>query len=101
MSISEETSLITKAKPKKINPNESSVAGVSIRGWLAFLIVGTICALELATCYACLKKGIEYVPNNQLYGIAIMIVTFYYAKKTEPPPNTSSSTVTTSETIKP
>lgn len=51
----------------------STLAGVSIRGWLAVLTILTVCAMALLT--------IEV--QEPLYTLAVAIVAFYYGQNTK------------------
>lgn len=56
-------------KPDKENQS-SSVAGISLRGWIALIVVLTVCAMSL----------LQYDIKEPLYTLAGMIVGYYYAQ---------------------
>lgn len=84
------------AKPGAPAPKESSVFGISVRGWIAWTAVLTICSNQLATtctaCWLAINKsdisflGSQSVITEPLYGIAYMAVGYYFAKMTMPQP---------------
>lgn len=51
--------------------DESKLLGVSMRGWLAFLIVWTVCSMS--------SSGITV--KEPLYTLASMAVGFYFGQK--------------------
>ncbi len=81
------------AKPGE-TPKESNVFGVSIRGWIAWTAVLTVCVNQLATtlsgCWLSISKGdlsnlgsLSAV-TEPLYGVVYMTIGYYFAKSTMP-----------------
>ena len=56
----------------KEDVHECSVWSVSVRGWLALMLVATVCALS----------GGDVVIREPLYSMAIMVLGFYFGQKT-------------------
>lgn len=52
---------------------ESKVYGVSIRGWLAVILVSTVCIMS--------GLGIEV--KEPLYSMVLLAIGFYYGQKTK------------------
>lgn len=75
-------------------PKESSVFGISVRGWIAWTAVITICSNQLSTtftaCYLAFTKGdVSFLGSQSavtepLYGVVYMAVGYYFAKQTMP-----------------
>lgn len=73
---------------------ESALWGVSIRGWIAWWTVFTICANQLlqtscAVWLCILQKDISFLGSassvtEPLYGVVYMAVGFYFGKMTMP-----------------
>jgi hypothetical protein len=60
-------------EPNKENPqtnDNSSILGVSIRGWIAMVVVATIC----------LMSGLKIDIKEPLYTLAGLIVGFYFGQ---------------------
>ena len=82
-----DTQTISKAK-------ESSVFGISVRGWIAWTAVITICSNQLSTtftaCWLAVTKGdVSFLGSQSavtepLYGVVYMAVGYYFAKQTMP-----------------
>lgn len=56
-------------KPKT---TESALWGISIRGWIAIMIVGCVCVKEIA----------DMTVSDQMMSLASMAVAFYLGQKT-------------------
>lgn len=86
----DQTQIITKGGQLK----ESSIFGVSIRGWCMFLLVATVCANQLicttvAGMLSYIKADISFLGSQSaitepLYGLAYMAVGYYFAKMNQP-----------------
>ena len=74
-------------------PREGShLFGVSVRGWIAVLVVGTVCVNQvgvmLTACYFALVKqdlsllGSQTSVTEPLYSLCTMAVGFYFGKTT-------------------
>lgn len=73
---------------------ESSILGVSIRGWMAYLLVFTVCLNQLIVTavtgiLAVIKQdlgllGSASVITEPLYGLSYMAVGYYFAKMNMP-----------------
>jgi hypothetical protein len=53
------------------SPGESKVLGVSARGWIAVILVSTVCVLS--------GLGIEI--KEPLYGLSILAIGWYFGQK--------------------
>ena len=90
--MTEETSIITKPNGA---PADSSVAGVSIRAWLALFLVITICTNHLAVTIGVLidalqrgdwsKIGTFTTVGEPLYSMAVAALGFYFGSKNQKP----------------
>lgn len=73
-----------------IDAIDSKIFGVSIRSWLAILVIGTICAQNVAlTVRAIRVADYNYTVDNQFMQIALMVVMFFFQKNgtsVQPPP---------------
>ena len=58
----------------KIDMNDSTLIGVSVRGWIAMLCVLTVCLMQSA--------GLKV--EEPLYSLALMSAGFYLGSKTTP-----------------
>ena len=64
---------LNEVEPNKENPpasDNSSIFGVSIRGWIAMVVVATIC----------LMSGLKIDIKEPLYTLAGLIVGFYFGQ---------------------
>jgi len=82
-----------------MNNDGSRVWGVSIRAWIACLLVGTVCLIYIldacATVWMNFKgANLELKISEPLYTLAIMAVSFYLGNKTGQPPSTDSNNTT-------
>lgn len=63
--------------------SESQIGGVSVRGWIVSMVMGTMCLRELATVAAAIY---EHVPVDQVkepfYGVVLLVIGFYFGQKT-------------------
>jgi len=57
--------------PVPENPGESKVFGVSTRGWIAVIIVTTVCILS----------GFRIEIKEPLYGMALLSIGWYFGQK--------------------
>lgn len=57
------------------NPVESKIFNVSMRGWIALIVILTVCAMSV--------MGIEI--REPLYTLAGMVVGFYFAQQKQRP----------------
>lgn len=81
----EETQIIEKKDSSPSHTQESQLMGVSIRAWLAVMLVFTICAM------AYLRTAV----TEPLYTISIMAVSFYFGQKS---PNQNPGQIHTTHT---
>jgi hypothetical protein len=75
-----DTTFITKESPGGlIVPNGSSIFGVSVRGWLALLLCGTVCAITTTNIVmACLGlTSVNIVIPEPLYSGFMTALGFY------------------------
>lgn len=85
---------------------ESSLFGVSMRGWIAYLLVFTVCANQLLTTFAAVYLSIakQELTNlgsatsitEPLYTIVIAAMTYYFAKMNMPKMGDTTTTTTMS-----
>lgn len=60
----------------------SMLFGVSIRAWLALVIIGTVCAISIIFAIADIKAGHEELKIGEpLYTMAGMALGFYFGQK--------------------
>ena len=64
---------------------ESQICGVSIRGWIVVMVMGTMCVREISiVVYAILNATpIEQV-KEPFYGVVMGLIGFYFGQKTTP-----------------
>lgn len=84
--MSDETQSITKPK------DDSAIAGVSIRGWIALGLVGTICVSHLCVAIGTVANSLRTgdftlmgsltTIGEPLYSMAIGALGFYFGQKT-------------------
>lgn len=55
--------------------NDSKILGVSVRAWIAVLVVGTVCGMQ-----AC---GLKV--DEPLYSLVLLTTGFYFGQKTPQP----------------
>lgn len=67
---SETTTSDTTGDAELVSNHESKVLNVSIRGWIAFLVVTTVCAMGLT----------QLEVKEPLYTLSVAIVSFYYGQ---------------------
>ena len=70
MIMNEETTMITKTPENGPSNGESNVGGVSIRAWIAIILVLEVCFM------ASFNKTVE----EPLYSLAVMAVGFYFGQ---------------------
>lgn len=80
--MTEDTQQITKP-----NSVESHIGGVSVRGWIVVMVMGTMCIREIAVVVSALY---EHTPVEQVkepfYGVVMGLIGFYFGQKTTPTP---------------
>ena len=74
----------TPAPPANGNGGDSSFFGISVRAWLAILIVTTTCAISVMFAVADIKQGKELKIGEPLYTMAGMALGFYFGQKQPP-----------------
>jgi hypothetical protein len=94
----DDTNIWTKSKPT-YDPGESHIFGVTIRGWLASMIVSTICLCIIAMVFlAYLGKPCDVKIPGEFWLLGTTVVMFFFQKQSAAPvlpPNSTSSTQTT------
>lgn len=65
----------TPSQEPKPEGNGSSIMGVSLRGWLAFLLVLTVCGMSVS----------QIVVEEPLYSLATLAVGFYFGQNVKKP----------------
>lgn len=72
----DETQLIKKpvVDDNNINKSESGILSISIRGWLALIVIFTVCFMS--------ATGVEV--KEPLYTMCGMMIAFYYAQNKQP-----------------
>ena len=61
---------------------DSSVFGVSIRAWLAVVIVGTVCVISAGNAASLIFRKEEVTIAEPLYSMAVLALGFYFGQKT-------------------
>lgn len=73
------------SEPTTENGNDTSTLfGVSIRGWIAVVIVVTVCVISAASAWASIRAGAEVIVGEPLYSMAAMSLGFYFGQKLKP-----------------
>ena len=62
--------------------NDSNLFGVSMRAWLAMIIVGTVCVQGLSETAVALINKTSCMVEEPLYSMAMMALGFYFGQKT-------------------
>lgn len=67
-------------------PAESQIMGVSIRAWIACVLMGTVCFIyvvdALTTAYLNFKGAdIKQTIQEPLYSLSLTVVVFYFSKE--------------------
>jgi hypothetical protein len=65
-------------------PGESVLGGISVRAWLALIIVLTVCIMSLVSAIAVVRRGEEITISEPLYSMAVLALGFYFGQKTRP-----------------
>lgn len=65
----------TQTTEQRSEGNGSSIMGVSLRGWLAFLLVLTVCGMSVS----------QIVVEEPLYSLATLAVGFYFGQNIKKP----------------
>ena len=74
---------------------ESSFCGISIRGWLAIVPVGTMCFREVCLTLWLLRNDVEIGKIEEpLYTVIISSVSFYFGQKVSQQTPTSNANAT-------
>jgi len=69
--------------PTVISSQEgSNLFGVSMRAWLASIIVGTVCVQSLGVAASNLLHNESVMVEEPLYSMAMMALGFYFGQKT-------------------
>lgn len=73
------------------DPKDSQIFGVSLRGWLAVMLVATVCIMHLISLGAILYAGLKggalpdlsgQVVGEPLYSMGMTALGFYLGQKT-------------------
>ena len=96
--MNEETTItqkVTETTTDKPPANDSSVGGVSIRAWIAVILVLTICSTHLVVAVATMidavskgdfgKVGTYTTVSEPLYSLVTLAVGFYFGQKVTKP----------------
>ena len=59
--------------------------GVSMRAWLALVIVGTVCLHSITETVCNALRNESSMIEEPLYSMAVMALGFYFGQKTQPP----------------
>ena len=73
-------------------PGESVIWGVSLRGWLALIIIGTMCLIELARVVGEISAAQPVSPIGEPFRsvITAVITAYYLQKSSNSPPVTKT-----------
>ncbi len=99
--MSEDTNSWTKSTKPVYDPGESHIFGVTIRGWLASMIVMTVCLCIIAmVLLAYLGKPCDVKIPGEFWLLCTTVIMFFFQKQAPAPPpalppNSTSSTQTT------
>ena len=77
--MTEETQQINKPTAPHV---ESVIWGVSLRGWLAVVIIGTMCVIELSRVLGEIGAGTPVSPIGEPFrSVITAVITAYYLQK--------------------
>ena len=80
-----ETVIKQESEPAPVNISEESSStafGISIRGWLATMVLGTVCAMSIAQAAVAILKQENFMIEEPLYSLAVATLGFYFGQKT-------------------
>lgn len=72
--MNEETQILTKQAEAKPESGHSVIFGVSLRGWIALIIVLTVCVMSILALEV----------KEPLYTLAGLVIGFYFAQSQKP-----------------
>ena len=77
------TSTFKKQADGSLSSNESKLWGVSIRGWIVCMVMGTACFREIVIVIHAMVQNqpIEQV-KEPFYGVVMGLIGFYFGQKT-------------------
>lgn len=61
--------------------SSSTIFGVSVRAWLAVIIIGSVCAISIVFAVADVRAAKELKIAEPLYSMATMALGFYFGQK--------------------
>jgi hypothetical protein len=67
--------------PLQLPVDNSNVFGVSMRAWVALLIIGTVCIISAATAYTQYRDGKEVSIEDPLYGMGLVALGYLFGQK--------------------
>lgn len=70
--------------PQNEAPGESVLGSISVRAWLALIIVLTVCTMSMIGAIAVMRRGEEITISEPLYSMAMLALGFYFGQKTKP-----------------
>lgn len=62
---------------------ESQVGGVSIRGWIVVMVMGTLCLRELVTVWFAMRGMMIAKVEEPFYSVIMVLVGYYFGQKTQ------------------
>ncbi len=63
---------------------ESQIGGVSIRGWIVVMVMGTMCLRELCVVVMAIRLGLPIDQVKEpMYGVVMGLIGFYFGQKTQ------------------
>ena len=74
------------SKPAATNGPESTLGGRSVRSLLAFILISTLCGLDLIRAGAAIYHG-EPLDPPQIRDLALIALGYFFNKQTSPPPS--------------
>jgi hypothetical protein len=82
MSDESNTTIIAKAIKKCDTNGDSMFFGVSVRGWLAVLVITTVCVIQFVFAIrALMEKDYNYTISGEFMMLASMILVYYFKEK--------------------
>lgn len=72
--------------------------GISIRGWLAVMLVATACIVQIGDCMVDFAAGRHVALDNTFMMLVASVLAHYFASKPQSPPGTTSQSIVTTQT---
>ena len=70
-------------EPQGNGTEGSSFAGVSVRAWLALIVVSTVCIQQLSVAINNIIRGESVMIEEPLYSLSVAALAFYFGRKSD------------------